>query len=192
MSHHIYQTRGFILRSIDTGEADRTVFIFTESMGLLLVNARATRKVSSKLRYSLQNYSLVRVALVRGRSVWRLTDAEELVSFPTTHGAGKMLAGVFFLVSRFVHGEGENKILFWSLEDLILFLQKEELSDEEILLTETLTVCRVLSALGYVGESGTLSSFLNAPLEKSLLRNFAPYRQEALREINRALRESQM
>ncbi len=194
MSYHIYQTRGFIIRGANTGEADRTIFIFTEHLGLLLVNARAARKVSSKLRYSLQNYSFARVALVRGKNVWRLTDAEEIFSFSPIQGGAKLklIAGAFSLVARFVHGEGENKTLFESLHDLFDFLQREELSCEETLLLETLAACRILSALGYVGESKTLAPFLCAPTSKFLLSDFAPHRPEALQEINRALRESQL
>jgi DNA repair protein RecO (recombination protein O) len=194
MSHHIYQTRGFIVRGVNSGEADRTIFVFTESMGLLSVNARAARKVSSKLRYSLQNYSFVRVAFVRGKNLWRLTDAEELISFLGAEEAQKLklLAGVFSLVNRFVHGEGENKMLFWSLEDLFGFLQREELFEEEMLSIETLAACRILSALGYVGESKSLEPFLHTPASKYLLSNFLPYRHEAQKEISRALTESQL
>jgi DNA repair protein RecO (recombination protein O) len=194
MAHHIYQTQGFVLRGANTGEADRTIFVFTESLGLLCVNARAARKVSSKLRYSLQNYSLIRVALVRGKNVWRLTDAEETVSFSPSRDSSKLklIAGMFSLVNRFVHGEGENAMLFESLHNLFIFLQREELSDEEILLTETIAACRILAALGYVGESKTLSPFLGSQTSRYLLENFAPHRHEALQEINRALRESQL
>jgi DNA repair protein RecO len=194
MSYHIYQTRGFIIRTMSIGEADRMIFIFTESMGLLAVSARAARKVSSKLRYSLQNYSFVRIALVRGKNVWRLTDAEELDSFRTRGGASKLqlVAGVFSLVNRFVHGEGENEALFRSLENLFCFLGKEELSEDEIFSTETIAACRILSALGYVGENKVLERFVSVPFSKLLLENFSPHRNEALLEANRALRESQL
>lgn len=194
MPYHIYQTRGFVIRGANMGEADRTIFIFTEHLGLLAVNARAARKVSSKLRHSLQNYSFARVALVRGKNVWWLTDAEELASFSATQDMAKLklIAGVFSLVSRFVHGEGENKMLFWGLEDIFSFLQREELSDKEMLSTETIAVCRILSALGYVGESETLASFLNFPISRPILSNFLSHRMEASQEINRALRESQL
>lgn len=194
MPYHIYQTRGFIIRGANGGEADRVIFIFTEHLGLLCVNARAARKISSKLRCSLQNYSFVRVALVRGKNVWRLTDAEEIASFSAILDISKLklIAGMFSLVNRFVHGEGENKILFESIKDIFGFLQREELSDEEMLSAETFAVLRILSALGYVGESSALVPFLSAPISNYLLDDFVPHRQEALREINRALRESQL
>lgn len=194
MSYHIYQTCGFIIRGANTAEADRTIFVFTESLGLLSVHARAARKTSSKLRCSLQNYSFVRIALVRGKNVWRLTDAEEIASFSAIRDISKLklLAGVFSLVGRFVHGEGENTVLFWSLEDLFSFLKREELSDEEMLSAETIAACRILSALGYVGENETLSPFLSSLMSKYLLSSFAPHRQSALQEINRALKESHL
>lgn len=194
MSHHIYQTRGFIIRGANTGEADRTLFIFTEDLGLLAVNARAARKVSAKLRYGLSKYSFVRVALVRGKNVWRLTDAEEIISFRGVRETQKLklLAGVLSLVSRFVHGEGQNALLFRSLEDFFGFLQRENLSDKEMFSMETIASCRILSALGYMGESKNLAPFLKTPISKLLLEDFILHQQEALREINRALTESQL
>lgn len=194
MSHHIYQTRGFIIRSTNSCEADRTLFIFTEHLGLISARARAARKISSKLRHSLQNYSFVRIALVRGKNVWRLTDAERIWAFHASADEAKLkiIAGIFSLVNRFVHGEGENDALFKTLADFFDFLRQEELSQEEMLLTETLAACRILSALGYVGENKTLSPFFFVPASKSILENLAPHRAEAFREINRALRESQL
>lgn len=194
MSHHIYHTRGFILRIANSGEADRTIYVFTEHLGLLSVRARAARKTSSKLRYSLQQYSLVRIALVRGKNIWRLTDAEELGFFSAIGNAAKLklTAAMLSLADRLVHGEGENAALFWSIEDIFNFLTQESPSTEEMFLTETLAGCRILSALGYVGENRTLSLFLNMPISKPLLENFASCRQEAQMEINRALRESQL
>lgn len=190
----MYQTRGFIIRSTNTAEADRTIFVFTEALGLLVVNARAARKVSSKLRYSLQNYSFIRLAVVRGKNVWRLTDAENLVSFRTAGDAKtlKILAGIFSLLNRFVHGEGENPTLFRSLDYLFRFLQETELSDDEMFTVEMLAAVQIFSALGYVGESKTLAPFLTTTISKSVVENFAPHRAEALKEINRALKESHM
>lgn len=194
MSHHIYQTRGFIIHGANTGEADRVLFIFTEHLGFLAVNARAARKVTSKLRYSLSLYSFVRIALVRGKNVWRLTDAEEMISFHPVFDTQKLklLAGICALVNRFVHGEEENAALFLGLEEVFGFLQKETLTEDEMFSTETLTVCRILSALGYIGENTRLVSIMKNKISKPLLSEFLPERTEALREISRALQESQL
>jgi DNA repair protein RecO (recombination protein O) len=194
MSHHIYQTKGFILHGGNTGEADRIFSVFTEKLGLLPLFARSARKTSSKLRYSLSNYSFVRVAFVRGKNIWRLTDAEEIVSFhrETSGEKIKTAAGIFSLVSRLVHGEGENPALFSTLEEFFIFLQKESLSEEEVLLLETIISCRILLSLGYVGENSSLVPFFGESVSKKLLNDFAPSRTEALKEISRALQESQL
>ncbi len=195
MAYYIYNTRGFIADSTNIGEADRAVSVFTEHLGLLRVNVRAARKVSSKLRFSLSPYSLVRIALIRGKNAWRLTDAEEIVSFRGIRAERKrqLIAGVFSLVNRLVHGEGENQALFRGLEDLFGFLQREEnLSDGEALITETVTACRILSALGYMGENKNVSALLSLPISKSLLDDFSPHWRGIREEIVRALRESHL
>lgn len=194
MAYHVYQTRGFIIRTMNIGEADRMVFVFTESLGLVGVSARGARKTTSKLRYSLQNYSFVRIALVRGKNVWRLTDAEEIESFraPGDVSKLKLVARIFSFVNRFVHGEGENSLLFKTLEDIFGFLRREDLSEDEIFLTEMIAACRLLSALGYMGENKDLAQFVREPISKLLLVDFVPHRGNMVGEINRALRESQL
>jgi DNA repair protein RecO len=179
---------------MNVGEADKMVFIFTESLGMVAVFARGARKTSSKLRYSLQNHSFARIALVRGKNMWRLIDAEEISSFSAVSDPQKLrlVVGVFSFVNRFVHGEGENGYLFRSMEDLFGFVRREELSPDEMFLTETIAVCRILSSLGYLGGRGVLARSLDAPISRSLLAEFAPRRSEALREINRALVESHL
>lgn len=194
MSYHLYQTRGFILRSAGIGEANKVFFIFTEHLGLVAVSAQSVRKVTSKLRYSLRDFSFVRLSLIRGKTAWRLTDAEELASFSLENEMEKMkvFACILSLVIRLIHGEEEDAELFSVLLDALLFLKKEEPSLDDMKRAETLMVLKILSSLGYVGENGDLSRFISAPLSKSLLNIFEPHRRDALIEVNRALEESQL
>jgi DNA repair protein RecO len=194
VSYHLYNTRGFILRSANIGEANKLFFIFTEKMGLLGASAQSVRKITSKLRYALHDFSLARVSLIRGKTSWRLTDAEEILSFsPAKEGEkAKVFAGILFLVRRLVHGEEENKKLFSVLLNASSFLKKENLAPDEMKRLETLVVLKILAELGYVGGNKTLAPFVSESLSKTLLSAFEPARKEALREINRALEESQL
>lgn len=194
VSYHVYQTSGFILRSINIGEADRVIFVFTEQFGLLPLSVRAARKASSKLRYALKNYSFVRVAFVRGKNAWRLTDAEEKGCFNPVYDSERLktFAGVSALVNRLVHGEGENPVLFAVLAESFCFLQEEGLSEEERHTFEILAMCRVLSALGYASGSLELAPFLSAEVSRAALVKFAPYRKIAAEEVSRALEASQL
>ena len=194
MSYHLYQTRGFVLRSAHIGEANKLFVIFTEDMGLLSVSAQSVRKITSKLRYSLRDLSFVRISLIRGKTTWRLTDAEELESFSTETEEEKIkvFAGILSVVRRLVHGEEENKELFSILFDTLLFLKKENFTQDEIKRLETLIVLKILSSLGYIGENKNLSFFIVASLSKPLLDKFEPSRSSALHEVNRALEESHL
>ena len=73
--HQIYQTEGIVLKSIDYSEADKYLLILTRDFGLIKTAAKGLRKVSSKLRYSLQEFSVAQISLVQGRSIWRLINA---------------------------------------------------------------------------------------------------------------------
>ncbi|MCX6735579.1 MAG: DNA repair protein RecO [Candidatus Parcubacteria bacterium] len=194
MSYHLYQTRGFVLRSANIGEANKLFFIFTENMGLLGVSAQSVRKITSKLRYSLRDFSFARISLIRGKTSWRLTDAEEIFSFSFEKETEKLkvFAGILSLVRRLVHGEEDNPKLFSLLLETLDFLKGETLDSDELKRLETLAVLKVLASLGYVGESKILASFITASFSKNILNAFESVRRDALREVNRALQESQL
>lgn len=80
MSHHIYQTRAYVVESIDSGEANKRLLLLTEDLGLVYVAAQGVRLLTSKLKSSIQEYSFSKVALVRGKETWRLTNAMQLIS----------------------------------------------------------------------------------------------------------------
>ena len=192
--YHLYNTTGFIVRSANIGEANKLLFIFTEDLGLIGVRAQAARKVSSKLRYSLKDGTFARFSFVRGKTAWRLTDAEEIFSFsPATEPEKtKIFTGLLSLVGRFVHGQEENVVLFHELKNLTVFLKNGVFVADELRRFETLAVFKILSALGYAGTDRMLARFSRAALDEKLLQDFEPFRKEALREINRALEESHL
>ncbi|MBU3668672.1 MAG: hypothetical protein FGM57_01750 [Candidatus Taylorbacteria bacterium] len=80
MSHHIYQTKAYIIESGQTGEASKKLLMLTDNLGLIYVAAQGVRLSTSKLKASIQDYSFSRVSLVRGKEIWRLTNAEKLIS----------------------------------------------------------------------------------------------------------------
>ncbi len=194
MSYHVYNTNGFILRSAKLGEANKLVFIFTDELGMISAHAQSARKINSKLRYSLRDYSYSRFSLIRGKTSWRLTDAEEIISFSPlkSQGKTKIFAGILLLVGRFIHGEEENSELYRELKKLTVFLNEEKFTTLELQQFETLAAFKILSALGYIGENPSLSVFTHAEISKEMMTQFVPHRREALKEINRALEESQL
>lgn len=196
MSHHIYHTRGLILGSVSTRESNKYYRIFTEELGLVGATAQAVRKLSSKLRYTLQDFSWVNVDLVHGREVWRITSA-----VPEERGAHSgeifpenrvLLARVCALVARLVHGEEQNNFLFNELSNITEFLQKEHVPLFLHASFETLATMRVLSYLGYDNFETYTEFVQNREWSHEILVSFEKMRLPALHDVNRVLKETHL
>jgi len=176
--HVIHHTQGFILCSRNVREADKVFYIYTRDFGLVMALAKAVRKLSSKLRYNLQDFYYVNLDLVRGREIWRVTHAQKCVgdrpyllggSVPTKHNLNLnwaqnrsvflFLTNFFRLLRRLVPGEEPNIELFNHLVDVYKFLQEDAearllsttfLSGQGDALTNTLTIaCQTTPGVGF-------------------------------------------
>jgi DNA repair protein RecO len=197
MSHHIYHTRGLILGSVATRESNKYYRIFTEELGLVGATAQAVRKLSSKLRYTLQDFSWINVDLVHGREVWRITSAVPEEVAPIHHGEiflenRVLLARVCALVARLVHGEEQNKILFKELSVITEFLRAEIVPSFLHSSFETLATMRVLAHLGYDNFELYKDFVQNREWSQNTLMSFENVRLPALRDVNNVLRETHL
>ena len=163
MSYAVYSTRGWILGSAPSGEASKIYLLYTEDFGLIHARAQSVRLLSSKLRYSLEDYSFGTFSLVRGKEVWRLTGSERSA---VPRGDLLIRARILNLVKRLVQGEERNDELFAAL---LGFQEKGETREAVIL-------SRILGALGY--------------LDLSALGSMSE--REMIREVNKALKETQL
>lgn len=69
-----YRTRGFVLKKIDRGEADRIFTIYTKDFGKIKLLAKAERKIKSKLRAGLGIFCLSEIEFIQGKGHKTLTD----------------------------------------------------------------------------------------------------------------------
>lgn len=191
--HHIYHTEGIILGSKNFGEAGKYYSIFTRELGLVHASAQGVRKLSSKLRYILQDYACVRADLVRGKDFWRVTSAskisglEALAQMPPHL---RIFGNVSRLLRRLLSGEEPNEALFDDFKKGLLLLQKtktEDLPDIEAVL-----VLRILHNLGYIGESPGFEDLTKSPFEEGLVLQAYKNRRAVLRQINKALKETHL
>lgn len=153
MSHHIYQTKAYVIESTEAGEANRRLSLLTEDLGLISVAAQGVRHGVSKLKASIQDLSYSKVSVVRGKEVWRLTNAEKLISLfdrrlPMT--VRRLLAHCLQFVKRLTPEDIKMDELFLLMSKLstYCFSNKEEAEKytKEIRL---LFEIRTLSYLGY-------------------------------------------
>ena len=79
--YHIHHTEGIILSSKNYGEAGKYYSLLTRDLGLINASAQGVRKISSKLRFVLQDFSYIKVDLVHGKDFWRLTSASKTCKY---------------------------------------------------------------------------------------------------------------
>lgn len=151
MSHSIYTTEAIILHRVSTGEADNTLWLLTDALGLLVARAQSARKSNAKMRGHLQLFSLVRVSLVRGKYVWRITGTES-GSMHSPRSLRTEALSTFARIATFVRRMTLADALSTSeLFDMIKTARHElatEESDAERLELET--IAKVLVHLGYI------------------------------------------
>lgn len=197
MSHHLYTTDAIILGSANIGEAHRSIDLLTRELGRLRAFARSVREEKSKLRFSLQDLTLAKVSLVRGRDIWRIVGAEErrniFCVFEARPAEQQMVIRLASLLRRLLRGEEENQELFALLSGTLAFLEERTVSDEELKNLECLTVLRILYNLGYLAKDGGSNSLLDTfVVTPELVAHVSPLRFELTQKINMSLQESQL
>lgn len=190
--HHIYHTEGIILGSKNFKEANKYFYILTKDLGLVYAEAEGIRKLSSKLRYVLQDFNYVKLDFVQRKNIWRITNAiktNELELLNKDFNKLKIVANISKLLLRLLPGIEPNPTLFQEVLDGFSLLEKDN-SKEELKNIEIVLVLRILSNLGYIGED--FKDLTRSPFESELLSVLSKNKVSIIKEINKALRESQL
>jgi DNA repair protein RecO len=200
MSHHIYHTRGIVIEAINVREANKTYWIFTRDLGMVLASAQGVRLAASKLRFSLQPLSIAEVSLVRGRAGWRVVNAREISNVywrikDTPHSVA-MFSRVLRLVRRLVTGEEKNEALFDRLSEGLMYLAEGSDGDlpttRQVMNLESILLLQVLYTLGYFAPPTELLWCINDPLSPVMIENMSVFNSRAIAHINASIKETQM
>jgi len=195
--YHLYTTQAFILKSYPSGDANCLYLLFTKDFGLIRASAQGVRFLKSKLRHRLQEFNFLEVTLVRGKEYWRITNAGEeqnlFLDFKKQPAVLKILARVFNLLKRLLHGEEKNETLFAHLEETCRYFQSREVSLVEAVNVEYILVLRILHSLGYIGSSPDTLGFVETPFwTAELINQMSDFKNKALETINQSLLETQL
>ena len=163
MSYRIYNTEGVIITNYPSRETDRQLRIYTKDFGLILVNAQGVRTMKSKLRYGLQDYSIVYLSMVRGKNRWRLVGVENILTLNNiikTEEKVAVVSMIFSFIIKFTD-EGKDIILYTELRKVIAFLNENNFTNKQLQTLEILTLFLCLHILGF---SKLYSDYLDLPL----------------------------
>lgn len=158
MAHKMYITDAIVCGSRNRNTSDRSFLLFTREAGMVWAAARSVREERSKQRHALQDFSHIRVSLVRGKSGWRIGSVEALQNYFLNAEDRKIrgiVSGVVHLLRRFVHGEEVHVQLY---DDTVAILQSSQLGHNESLLD--VYTLRVMAQLGYIAPHKEYNSLL--------------------------------
>ncbi len=192
--HHIHHTEGIILGSVNQGEAGKYFHIFTRDLGMVYATAQGVRKISSKLRFVLQDFAYLKIDLVQGKNIFRVTSAsktnilEKITKTPETF---EVFANVARLLKRLLAGVEPNEALFNDVLNGLSILEKSK-TKEDLLNIEAIIVLRILNNLGYIGEHEISDNLTKSPFEENLVFEISKDRSKVLTQINKALKETHL
>lgn len=117
---------------------------------MLYAAARSVRKESSRQRYSLQDFSLIRVSLVKGKTGWRVGSVMSVRNYfadAVDKSARGSVVKLFRLLRRFYSGEESAPALFDYFKDSLALVSEVSIQRGFV---ERVIESHILLELGYV------------------------------------------
>jgi DNA repair protein RecO len=186
-----YHTDALVLESWPLGEADKLFSLYTRDFGLVHARASAIRRETSRMRYALQNFSRVKIVLVRGVRGWRIVGASEAEGFQNCPAHALVtFVRIARLMQRLVVEE-KNEYLFAVFSEARRALMHAP--RVECATIELVCVARILHSLGYLSsESLGVALFSHTAYEAEHLKEADKARAQLLVSVNRAIAETQL
>jgi len=169
MSYKVYTTEALVIGSFASNTADKSYLLFTKEAGLLYATARSVREERSLQRYALQDFSHIKVSLIKGKSGWRIgsvSNETNYFSATTTRAARGSVVRVVKLVRRYIHGEEPHSALFTELVNALTIIGQANINNRP--LAEEIITARLLHTLGYIDELTELIPVFNGTLSSAI------------------------
>ncbi|PJC56170.1 hypothetical protein CO026_01815 [Candidatus Kaiserbacteria bacterium CG_4_9_14_0_2_um_filter_41_32] len=166
MSYQTYTTEAMVCGSYANNTADKSFLLFTKRAGMIYATARSVREERSRQRYALQDFSLVSVSLVHGKSGWRIGSVEargNIFSIATTRSERGSVVRLVKILRRFVQGEEPHPELYEEFLHSLDYLSI--IPDTERPALEKLLMVRLLYLLGYIAPPAEIKLLLEYSLE---------------------------
>ena len=163
MSYKTYTTEAIVCGSRDSYTSDRSYLLFTKEAGMLWASARSVREEKSKQRFALQDFALIRVSLVKGKSGWRIGSVESIKNaFLTadTQPARAGVASVVKLLRRLVHGEEVVRAAYVDTRDVLQHIPRVDPEDVTYIVDHF--TLRLLAELGYIASRAEYAAYLDS------------------------------
>jgi recombinational DNA repair protein (RecF pathway) len=150
MAYQTYTTKAIVCGTFNRNTADRSYLLFTKEAGMLYAEARSVREERSRQRFALQDFSLVRVSLIKGKSSWKIGSIEcerNFFSSAADKEARGSVVSVTKFLRRFYGGQEAMPTLFEYVVGAMTLLAATTPARTSL---EKVIQARILLELGYV------------------------------------------
>lgn len=165
MSYQTYTTEAIVVGSYANNTADKSFLLFTKEAGMLYAGARSVREERSRQRYALQDFSLINVSLIKGKTGWRIgsVDSEaNIFNRAESREARGSVVRLLKLLRRLVQGEEPHPTLYDEVVEALEYLIRADVASRS--LVEEVIYARILYELGYISETTAWQHVLTRPL----------------------------
>ncbi len=149
--NRLFRTEGIVLKSIKLNEADKIITIFSNDYGKFQGIAKGVRKIKSKFGSSMENLTIVKLLIFKGRNINIISQSEIIYSFFSycqdifRYGLAINCAEI---IDKLTIEEDVNYRLYNLFKKLLLLLQDEQ---NPLLLVESFK-WKIFGILGYQPE----------------------------------------
>ena len=149
--NRLFRTEGIVLKSMRLNEADKIVTIYSCDYGKIRGIARGVRKTRSQFGSSMENLTIIKVLLYKGKNINTISQSEIISSFfPQTkdlfrYGIAIQCAEI---VDKLSIEEDPNRAVYALFKKFLLLLKDEK---NPVLLIESFK-WKLISLLGYEPE----------------------------------------
>lgn len=166
MSYKTYTTPAIVCGSRANNTSDKGFLLFTRDAGMLWAGAKSVREEKSRQRFALQDFSLVRASLIRGKSGWRIGSVECDRNYMSEIGgvgarsARATVTAVVRLIRQFLHGEIAVPEIFADTQE-VLALAKQVIDPDDTRIFDIFSF-RFLHRLGYIAKDISFLEYLDS------------------------------
>lgn len=181
MAYQIYTTDSFIVKNNPAKDADTSLLLFTEKFGLIYAYAKSARAIKSKLRPSLQTTSFSSISMVKGKELWRVTNAKKHIALYDKRLSMELrtaLVRILGYIERFCPKEVVESQVFLDVKAIssFIFINHLDLHKKEMISgMEQWFLLRLLYQLGYIEPVPQIYDYLKKDISLEIIAGIGDF-----------------
>lgn len=170
-----FKAKGFVLKRINIGEADRLVTLLTPDQGKIQVLAKGVRRTKSRRAPHLELFNFVNVVLHQGTQWPIVTEATEGVTSLGARNSLMLTTYLFYIaevIDRLLPENEPHPEAYFLVDDFLTEALAKSSSDDDYQQIAKEVVLRLLWDLGYLPRGSFppegISTFVEGIIERPL------------------------